>query len=221
MKPRHENKYSVNSCDILLMKKRLGQFAEKDANSGDDGAYVVKSLYFDNYADNALREKTDGLNYREKFRIRFYNDDTSFIRLEKKSKLHGLCFKESVRLSEDDCRRIIDGDTDFLAESSRPLFKELYAKMKFGLLRPKSIVVYRRECFVYPLGNVRITFDTNIRGSSFTDDFLSPELCAPVYCGKSILEVKWDEYLPEIIKKCVCLNGRSLAAFSKYVAVRQ
>ena len=220
MKFRHENKYKVNLCDLLIIKSRLKQFAQLDSHSGADGAYTVKSLYFDNYLDTALREKTDGVSRREKFRIRFYDNDTSFIRLEKKSKINNLSSKESVGISEDECRKIINGDIDFLLKSPSPLLRELYAKMKFRLLRPRSIVVYKRQCYIYPSGNVRITFDTNIRGSCSVTEFLSPEISLLPMCSHSILEVKWDEYLPEIIKKSVSLNARQHTAFSKYAAVR-
>ncbi len=221
MKLRHEYKHQINLSDIIQLKTRLGAVMLHDENAGDDGTYFVKSLYFDNYMDKALREKIYGVDRREKFRIRFYGGDTTFIRLEKKSKINGMCSKESARITAEECQKIIDGDIGFMIESERILLRELYAKMKYQLLRPKCIVAYKRECFVHPLGNVRITIDTDICGSYNIKEFLNPDLQFTKLNNTSILEVKWDEYLPQIVRDMVQLkSGRKSAAFSKYAAVR-
>ncbi len=220
MKFRHEYKHRVNLADIYGLRSRLSLIAKRDAHAGPDGTYDIKSLYFDNYRDKALREKVDGVNKREKFRIRYYGTDTSWIRLEKKTKINGLCNKESAPLTVGECQKILDGDIRCLAESEEPLCRELYAKMKYQLLRPRSIVAYRRECFVCPLGNVRVTIDTNIRGSDHVKEFLNPELPFLQLYGGAILEVKWDEYLPQMIRDCVQVKNRKSGAFSKYAAVR-
>ncbi|MBQ8526529.1 MAG: polyphosphate polymerase domain-containing protein [Clostridia bacterium] len=220
MKFRHEYKHQINRADMLILQTRLGAIMKHDSHCGGDGTYFVKSLYFDNYLDKALREKIDGVDKREKFRIRYYGTDTSFMRLEKKSKINGMCNKEHVLITVDECRRIIDGDTDFLMESEHNLFRELYAKMKYQLLRPKCIVAYNRECFVHPLGNVRVTLDYDICGSSNISGFLNPDLSFLQLYHTSILEVKWDEYLPQLVRDAVQLKNRRTAAFSKYAAVR-
>ena len=204
----------------MVLRQRLSAFMLRDRNSGEDGTYFVKSLYFDNYTNKALREKIDGVNKREKFRIRYYGMDTSFIRLEKKSKINGLCNKVGVRITAEDCARIIKGDIDFLLESENELLKELYAKMKYQLLRPKCIVAYTRESFVYGPGNIRITLDTNISGSNNVNEFLNPDLEFAHLCNDSILEVKWDGFIPDIVRDAVQLKSRRASAFSKYAAVR-
>lgn len=220
MKFRHEYKHQINLADIYELRSRLNAVAKHDPHSGEDGTYFIKSLYFDNYADKALREKQDGVNKREKFRIRYYGTDTSFIKLEKKSKINGLCNKISCPVTAEECRKIIDGDYDFLLHGKYELMHELYAKMKYQLLRPKCIVAYTRECFVYPPGNVRVTLDMNICGSNNIKEFLNPDLHFLQLYANTILEVKWDEYLPQIIRDCVQVKGRSSAAFSKYAAAR-
>lgn len=220
MKFRHEYKHQINLSDIYGLRARLGAVAKHDPHADEDGTYFIKSLYFDNYMDKALREKIDGVNHREKFRIRYYGTDTSFIKLEKKSKINGLCNKVSCRISAEECQKIIDGDFEFLLSSEHQLMRELYTKMKFQLLRPKFIVAYTRECFVYPPGNVRVTLDMNIGGSNNVKEFLNPDLKFLQLHHNSILEVKWDEYLPGIIRDCVQVKSRRSAAFSKYAAVR-
>lgn len=220
MKFRHEYKHQINLADIYGLRTRLSAVAKHDSHADDDGTYFIKSLYFDNYADKALREKQDGVNKREKFRIRYYGADTSFIRLEKKSKINGLCSKESSPITADECQKIIDGDFEFLLKSEYELMQELYVKMKYQLLRPKCIVAYTRECFVYPPGNVRVTIDMNICGSNNIKEFLNPNLQFLQLFHSTVLEVKWDEYLPQIIRDCVQVKGRRSASFSKYAAVR-
>lgn len=220
MKFRHEYKHQINLADIFTLKTRLSAVANHDSHCDEDGTYFIKSLYFDNYMDKALKEKVDGVNKREKFRIRYYGTDTSFIRLEKKSKINGLCNKISTRITAEECQKIIDGDIEFMLTSESELLHELYAKMKYQLLRPKCVVAYRRECFVYPPGNVRVTIDMDICGSNSVKDFLNPDLQFLQLYHNSILEVKWDEYLPQIIRDCVQVKSRRTAAFSKYAAVR-
>ncbi len=220
MKFRHEYKHQINLADIYGLRTRLSAIVKHDSNCDADGTYFVKSLYFDNYMDKALREKIDGVNKREKFRIRYYGTDTSFIRLEKKSKINGLCNKVTCRITAEECKKIIDGDIDFMKDSEYELMRELYSKMKYQLLRPKCIVAYTRECFVYRCGNVRVTLDMNICGSNNVREFLNPDLPFLQTYHEAILEVKWDEYLPQIIRDCVQVKSRRSAAFSKYAAIR-
>ena len=220
MKFRHEFKHQINQADLLQLKTRLSAIMDHDKHSGPDGTYEIKSLYFDNYRDKALKEKLHGISRREKFRIRYYNTDTSYINLEKKTKINGMCNKEKAPLTAAECQRLIDGDYHFLLESKHDLLKELYAKMQYQVLRPVCIVTYRRESFVYGPGNVRVTLDTELRGSYNIKEFLNPEQQYLRLYHTSILEVKWDEYLPQIVRDAVQMNGRKSAAFSKYAAVR-
>ncbi len=220
MKFRNECKQKINISDMLTLRLRLSKILKRDEHAQENGYYTVKSLYFDNLYDKALREKCDGLWYREKFRIRYYNSDLSFIRLEKKSKFGGKCFKESEIIRDTEVSSILCGDIEFLKESKKSLFCELYAKMRFQLLRPKCIVKYTRESFVHPLGNVRITLDSEIAGSNNTDEFLNPALPFVSLYKTSILEVKWDEFLPQVVRDAVQLNSRKTTSFSKYAAAR-
>jgi len=217
---RHEWKHEINACDSVIIQQRLNAVAKHDPHAAG-GKYRIRSLYFDNIYDKALREKIDGVNCREKFRIRFYNDDTSFIHLEKKSKVNGLCSKESAPLTADEARRIADGDFSWMKESTEPLVQELYSKMNAQGIRAKTIVDYTRIPFVYGPGNVRVTLDYDIRTGGPAEDFLNPE-CTTLPAGDPciILEVKWDAFLPDIIRDAVQLESRRVTAFSKYARCR-
>ena len=220
MKPRHEWKHEITAADRLILASRLSAVARRDSH-GQNGRYEIRSLYFDDPKDTALREKIDGVSRREKFRIRYYSGDASYICLEKKVKRDGLCGKRSVLLSAQEVRSLLEGDLDWMPGVGRPLIQELYWKMKSNGLRPKTIVDYTRDAFVFPAGNVRVTLDYNIRtGLGSTDFRNSPAVTVPAGDAPSILEVKWDEFLPDIIREAVQLPGRHTCAFSKYAACR-
>jgi len=193
-----------------------------DPFSDEEGKYVVRSIYFDNYNDKALMEKVNGVNNREKFRIRLYNNDFSFIKLEKKSKTDGLCFKKSTRISYDECKKILDDDIDWMGDSKDEVIVELYMKMKNDVLKPKTIVEYTREAYLYKPGSVRITIDSNIRTGLFSRDFLNPNLpmVSPYPKGYCILEVKYDEFLPQIVSDLIQTNIHMSSSVSKYAVCR-
>ena len=218
---RHEWKHEITYVDLLSIRARLQAVAQPDTHV-IGGKYLIRSLYFDNLNDKALREKVDGVNMREKFRIRYYNGDPSkIIHLEKKSKLNGLGTKYSAPLSMAEAQSIVDGNIDWMLHSPHSLIQELYCKMRYQGMAPKTIVDYTREPFIYGPGNVRVTFDYNIRTGLNCTDFLNPK-CVTIPAGDApiILEVKWDAYLPSIIQDCVQTPGRRVAAFSKYAQCR-
>ena len=217
---RHEWKHEINASDMIAIRQRLRAVARSDPHAVD-GKYLIRSLYFDDIRDSALREKLDGVNQREKFRIRYYNGDTSLIHLEKKSKRNGLGSKDMADLTAAEAQAIVDGDLGWMPSSGRPLVQELYSKMKSHGLRPKTIVDYTREPFVYAPGNVRVTLDYNIRTGLGCTDFLNAD-CITIPAGDApiILEVKWDGFLPDIIRDAVQLSGRRVSAFSKYAQCR-
>jgi SPX domain protein involved in polyphosphate accumulation len=195
---------------------------EKDLNVSQNGRYKIKSLYFDNAYDDALKEKYDGISDREKFRIRLYNDDDSFIRLEKKLKHNGLNEKTSARLTREQVEALLKGDYDWLKSFDKEIYAEFYYNLRVKGLRPKTIVQYIREPYVYRYGNVRVTIDSDVRtGLNSVDLFDKELLTVPVLeSGKSILEIKYDEYLPDIIKTLTQIGARERTQASKYAACR-
>lgn len=218
---RNEIKHEISAADKAAICASMRAVARPDPHAGPDGRYLIRSLYFDTPADKALREKLDGVSEREKFRIRFYNGDPSVMHLEKKVKRGGLGYKVSAPITAEEAQRIVDGDTNWMAVSGRGLLVELYAKMKSEGLRPRTIVDYTRTPFVYGPGNVRVTIDENIRTGLGCTDFLNPS-CVTVPAGEPVilLEVKWDDYLPAVIRRAVAVKSRRGAAFSKYQTCR-
>lgn len=220
VKYRHEWKHEITAFDVLCLRRRLSAVMQPDPHASN-GRYLVRSLYFDDLRDQALQDKLNGVSRREKFRLRCYNGDDSYLVLEKKSKLGGLCAKEQARLTRPQAEALLQGNPAALQASPDPLVQELCAKMRTRGLRPKTIVDYTREPFVFSPGHVRVTLDYNIRTGLQSTDFFNFR-CPTVPAGDAaaILEVKWDEYLPTVIRDLVQLPTTRSSAFSKYAACR-
>lgn len=220
MKYRHELKHDITTSDMIAIRQRLKAVAKADSHA-IDGKYLIRSLYFDTPNDKALYEKQDGVSRRNKFRIRYYNGDKSVIHLEKKCKVGGLGHKVSASLSEEQAMSIVQDHIDWMKDHDNDLIRELYSRMISENLRPKTIVDYTREPFIYGPGNVRVTLDYNIRTGLMSTGFLNPQcITIPAAQGICVMEVKWDEYLPEIIRDIVQLPHCRTSSFSKYEACR-
>ncbi len=217
---RHEWKIEINTADLLALRSRLKLLMEPDEHAAG-GIYQIRSLYFDTPADRALREKIDGVNRREKFRIRYYNGDIGFLNLEKKSKLNGLCSKQAVQITTEQAQLIAEGGILQIRQNAPPLLQEFCYKVKTEGLQAKTVVDYTREPFVYRPGNVRITFDYGIRTGLGCTDFLNANLVTvPAGDATILMEVKWDAFFPDVIRDAIQLTGRRSFAFSKYAQCR-
>ena len=193
---------------MLILRQRLQAVMKPDSNAVN-GKYEIRSLYFDNLDDKALREKLNGVNIREKYRIRLYNNDTSMINLERKFKHGGLGYKDSATLTPEQALSIANGDVSWMATSTDEVILGFYTRIRNEGLAAKVIVDYTREPFVFAPGNVRVTLDYNIRTGLACTDFLNPDcVTIPIKDSPSILEVKWDNYLPDVIRDIVQLDGR-------------
>ena len=221
---RHELKFAISNAEYLAMRKRLQAVMAVDPHVRPDGTYQIRSIYFDNSDDKALKEKIDGIAKREKFRIRYYNDDFSFITLEKKMKIGNLCLKYDAQITQEECRKLLDGGLDWMKTHPEELVRELYAKMRHQRLRPRVVVSYVREPYLYKAGNVRVTFDSQIRTTLYSREFLTKEvsdISATDTPQDRVLEVKYDAFLPEIIQHLIQCGSLRQQAFSKYGACRR
>lgn len=216
---RHEIKSRLNAAEAEALRHRLSAVMARDAHAGADGTYVIHSIYFDTPTDRALMEKQVGVVNRDKYRIRYYNDNRDFFRLERKSKFGTLCDKAGATLARQEVEAIMRGDTGWMLTDARRLVRELCLRMKTDCLRPRVQVHYTREPFVYPPGNVRVTLDTDIRTGLMNTDFLAQDQPRPPTQSPdfTLLEVKFDQYLPDIIRDIVRCNCRPMS-FSKFEA---
>lgn len=216
---RHEYKYLLNGVTSTIQQIRAAGLLLPDPHADETGGYTVRSLYFDDFADTCLRENRNGTDPRSKFRIRYYNNDLSTLRLEKKSKCRGMTSKESCPLTPEECTLLIQGQ---IPATDDPVKLRLFTQLQLRCLSPKVIVTYRRDPYIYPVGNVRVTFDRELTASAQTSRFLTGDYrCRPVLAtGQSLLEVKWDAIMPSHIKEVLSLEQLQWTAFSKYSMCR-
>lgn len=220
MQFRHEVKHIISNLDMLILRQRLKAVMMLDSHA-KDGRYEVRSLYFDNPDDKALRNKLDGVSVREKYRIRLYDNDPSVIHLERKFKYSGLGYKDLAMLTAKQAKQIVCGDICWMAESTDEVILGFYSQIRGEGLEAKVIVDYTREPFIFVPGNVRVTLDYNIRTALRCTDFLNANcITIPISDSPCILEVKWDNFLPDVIRDMVQLENRQNTAFSKYAACR-
>ena len=221
---RHELKYYINYKDHMLLRTALGAVMRPDDNVDENGGYHIRSLYFDDIYETALAEKISGVDDRCKFRIRIYNLDDGIIKLEKKSKHGKFISKTSIRISRQEYDSIIAGDGSFLLEKDNAVAREFYTNMKMRLLRPRVLVDYWREAYVYPVEDTRITFDIDLKGSTMLTDIFDPKTpVLPVFDnGLMVLEVKFNRYLPESVKCALgSVSAVKRSAISKYALCRK
>lgn len=223
MKFRHELKYVVSAAQVELIKNRVEHLLPRDAHAGEKGMYAIRSLYFDDYENRCYRENEDGTDPREKFRIRIYNHSAEKIRLECKRKELGMTHKESCPLTEMQTRMLMDGRALPDIASQPPVLRKLTMQMLTRRMRPVVIVEYERVPYVYELGNVRITLDLNVSSGKDVGAFLEESISKrPVMpAGRQLLEVKYDEYLPDFIYNNLQLENLQQTAFSKYYLCRK
>ena len=220
---RNEIKYLVSETHLVLLENRIRNLIQPDRHAGADGTYQIRSLYFDDFENTYYRENEMGTDPREKFRIRIYNGDPGRISLELKKKQHCMTQKLSCLLTEEQCRELMAGRPLPADPSYPPVLQKMNLLMKTRLLKPKVIVEYDRTPFVEKLGNTRVTFDRNIRSSNAVASFLEKRVPArPIMpAGKQILEVKYDEFLPDYLYRNLQLSHLRQTTFSKYYLCRR
>ena len=214
---RNEWKYLISPWEADHLQKRLSAFMQLDPNV-QDGSYMIRSLYFDDYWDSAYNEKLMGVESRQKWRVRIYNCSDRSIRLERKLKEGNYICKEAAVLTRQGFEQILNGDYGFLLRDPQQLCREFYVDLMTKVLRPKVIVDYDRVPYVYDAGTVRITFDYDVRAAIGSFDIFDADLPAlsALEENQLVLEVKYTELLPAMIKEILPLNGQEFTAVSKY-----
>lgn len=219
-KYRDELKFLCSQNELDILYERLKVVMDFDKNQ-KGMAYRIRSLYFDDYYDSAFHENDGGVDNRKKFRIRAYENPNENINLEIKYKLRGKTLKEACPITMNQYQEIINNDLTFEADFPKPLLL-LYLESKMRLLKPKTIIEYQRTVFVDIPGNVRVTFDRNISYSDKIEDFLEDRVDLVPLLPKNmhLLEVKYDEFLPDYTAQLLEIGVLQQTAFSKYYLSR-
>lgn len=215
---RHEWKYLISYGEYEALKVRLNPYFQLDPNA-IGGEYLIRSLYFDDYYNSAYEEKDMGVFFRKKYRIRIYNYSDKAIKLERKIKNDKYIFKEAASLTRQQVYDILDGNYEFLLHSDKNLLREFYYECVSKVMRPRVIVDYDRTPYIMDGGTVRITFDKKVRaavGGFDIFDATLPTLSA-LPSDKLILEVKYTEFLPQIVRDLCPPASSEFTAASKFV----
>lgn len=207
---------------MQIILARIRHLCKRDSHTGEQGVYCIRSIYFDDLWNSCLKENENGNDPREKFRIRIYNADSSRITLECKKKEHTMTHKDSCQLTMEQYVQIINGSY-IPKDTDDPLLRRFAMQLHTRMLRAKVIVAYERTPFVYVAGNVRITFDRNIGSTTNIAGFFDKNLSLrPIMDkGEHVLEVKYDEFLPDYLYQALNLANLRQSAFSKYALCRK
>jgi hypothetical protein len=183
MEYRHERKYYLSAETAAVLRGRAAAVLRADPHSG--GSYWVHNVYFDDIARTAYRAKEDGAFFRDKYRIRYYNDDLSFIRFEHKHKAGELTAKCGFEITREQYDALLAGEMPE-ALGAHPVGAAVLRLYHMRRLRPVVSFTYFREAFIHPTGNVRITFDSRLaedKGLKHT----------------GVVELKYTHFLPVFV----------------------
>lgn len=217
---RNELKFYISPADHRILLSRLSALLPPDENMRGKAYYTVRSLYFDDPASSAYFDKIYGTEKRAKYRIRFYNEDLSYLRLEKKEKIGKMTRKTVEKITQDEARSLLSQNVDSFSSSG--LLGEIKRKIHFEAFRPLLFVDYRRSAFCYPAGNVRITLDTSLKGNRFRGELMDDFALHSVPTATDfILEIKFDSFLPGHIAELFSDIPKVSSAISKFCLVRE
>lgn len=219
---RHEQKYYINYATYHILRNRLKVILRPDENAGKDGTYHIRSLYYDDLYESSLTTKIAGLDERAKYRVRIYNYSNKVIRLERKAKKGAYILKHSCGLSLPEYEALRRNDVSFLLSKAKPPCGAVYAAIKNDGLRPVKVVDYRREAYIHPIEDVRITFDMDLRMGTDFNIFDPHIFTVPMLeKGQMILEIKFNKFMPGFIRDIFMDVESTPSAISKYAICRK
>jgi len=221
---RYEIKFLLSSNMAKLLKYKLNLIMKKDYHSkSKDGKYYIRSLYFDDIYDTAYHEKLDGLNIREKYRIRYYDFDESYISIELKGKKGDLSYKKQNKITKEEYFLIINKNYDKININNRKILEEFIDKCKYKNLVPSVIVDYERLAYTYQFEDVRITFDENIKSGLYNYNIFNKhlEVFDVLEPNQVILEVKFNNKLPNILNDIIRTVPMVRIAMSKFALCKE
>lgn len=215
---RSEMKFGITYVDYQVLRMKLRHIMQLDPHAKMNGRYLIRSCYFDNVDNKVMNEKKEGFLNRDKYRVRIYNKSDDVIHLERKSKRNNQTFKSKCALTKREFERMRHYDFDWMKDDKRSLIRDLHKDIKLYQLKPMTVVDYEREAYLNAHGNVRITFDCKVQTSLRNTDMFNKKLpmVDVLEPNEVILEVKYDEYLPTVIKMLLQGIHTRHEAYSKY-----
>lgn len=219
---RVEDKYCCSIQEMYYLQRVLGAVLQSDSNESSVEGYSISSLYFDDWEDSCLRDTVDGTEIRCKYRIRIYNHSLDTIKLEVKEKLDSRIYKKSRNITQGQMRQLMCGECIENIGSMEDPATLFNLAIRTRGLRPRVIVTYERKAFIYQAGNVRITFDRNVRADRFVENFGKPDSEYDwLRVQDAVLEVKYDEFIPSFILQLLEIGNMQQTTYSKYQLCRE
>lgn len=219
---RVENKYNCSENEMYILQSRLEGVLTADSNENHPEGYSIISLYFDDMQDTCLQDTIDGVELRDKYRIRIYNNSLDTIKLEVKSKKDSRILKKSRSITKDQMEQLLRGECIDDAASLVDPATLFNLAIKTKGLKPKVVVAYERKAYIFEPGNTRITFDTNLRATNRVEDF-GKEYISYDFINEydKVLEVKYDEFIPDFLVQLLELGNMQQTSYSKYQLCRE
>lgn len=220
---RHEFKYFLGQADYRIMSGILRQVLSVDPHGSGNHEYWIRSLYFDTSDFNDYNEKLIGVGIRKKIRLRLYHLDQQEIKLEIKNRRGELMAKEVTHIDRGKVAGIIAGNHSLLLDQpDDPVAAKVFYFFSRDYYHPASLVDYEREAYTYPIEDVRITFDKNIRASGINlEPFSEKVVMNPVFQEETVvMEVKFNRFLPGFIRDLLANCAGVRDAISKYCLSR-
>lgn len=220
---RSELKYFISNHQCAALVGRLKHVLKPDMHSIPGAGYYIRSLYFDSFDDKCLFEKQAGTMYRRKFRIRIYDTNAHSAKFEIKNKWNNQIFKESATITRESAKKIIEGEYDELLAYKNPILNKVYIEFVQNHYKPAVVIDYDRDAYMSDFFNLRVTMDKNLRSNNTDFDIFSSDMhTIPVILeGKQILELKYNECLPDYVRGVLQPGSFERSAISKYTLGRK
>lgn len=215
---RHEFKYLISYEDMLNLRNKLNKLLTIDR---DNNGYMIRSLYFDSINDDDYYDKLGGEINRKKIRLRIYEPNTDFVKLEIKAKYDIHQLKRSMIINKESATELIKGNYDILLNYDNKTAKEAYLILREGLYRPKTIIEYQRIAYTTAT-TTRITFDFDIKSTIDVEKFFDENINYNNLNTKKdiVLEVKFDRFLEPYISTILADYSSCQQSVSKYLMAR-
>lgn len=219
---RHELKYYISRSDYEYARSLLAQLMSKDSHQKQDRGYFIRSLYLDDAEDNSVEEKLAGVEMRDKYRLRIYNFEQDWVKLERKRKHNNYVKKSTAIITKEEALEIINGEYESLLKYDNPETKSIYFDLKKKYFKPVVIVDYTRDVFKLDYNEVRITFDKHLRGNTEDLELFNPNIITePLQQSEVIImEVKFNHALPSWFTQLFQFESATISAISKYCQCR-
>lgn len=218
---RTEYKYLINTKQIEILRNRIKGICSIDSHCKDKEKYNVSSLYFDNYLNKCFYENEIDCDPRQKYRIRIYNNSLDLIRFEQKNKINNRVVKYRCNLVLEQANKLIKSEYGVNISDNQDILQNFIVKMMNEKFKPVVIISYDRYPYIYKNDNIRVTFDTNICFSKQVIDFFNNKFVKMPMLSLNIMEIKYNNYIPDFILKILDVEHLQRISLSKYYIGRR